>query len=369
MRVTAYRWKGLLSLVAIAMLLFAACGGTPSATTAPSAAGTAAASSSASGDIVFPKPEVTDVKLGASALSGAGSGPAIIARVLDLYGKYGIKWTHNQFNSASQAMTALLAGQIDISDNSEGPVLATIGTQAPTQFVFVPRANDSDILYSQANIKTAADLRGKTIAISSFGSNSHAGVLYALKALKLTDKDVTITLVGSDTQRLAALKSGAVAASIQDNTTEKELNAQGFNSLVRLADIKPAFGQPGAGTVITVDYIKKYPNTVLAVVAAKMEANWMMQTKTPAELAPILAKELPDVPLEELKRQIALVQEEPWTPKDGLCRPEDVQFGKEIAVIANPTIANVDPNAICNNDFLNKLKTMGFQKKLGIPGY
>jgi hypothetical protein len=75
------------------------------------------------------------------------------------------------------------------------------------------------------------------------------------------------------------------------------------------------------------------------------------------------------VPTEELKRQIALVQQEPWTPKDGMCRLEDVQFGKEIAVITNPSLANVDPLLICNNDFLNQLKALGFQKKLGIPGY
>jgi NitT/TauT family transport system substrate-binding protein len=364
----AYRSSALLRLLAILGLVAAACGGTPGAGTASPTTSTSAAPAAA-GDIVLPKPERTDVRIGASALSGAGSGPAIIARQLDLYKKYGLSATHNQFNSATQAMQALLAEQIDISDNSEGPVLATVGTSSPTQFVFVPRANNSDILYTQSSIKTASDLRGKTIAISSFGSNSHAGVIYALKALKLTEKDVTITTVGSDTQRLAALRSGAVNASIQDNTVEKDLNAAGYNSLVRMQDIKPPFGQPGAGTVISVAYLKKNPNVVLAVVAAKLEANWMMQTRTPDELAPILAKELKDVPTEELKRQIALVQQEPWTPKDGMCRLEDVQFGKEIAVITNPSLANVDPLLICNNDFLNQLKALGFQKKLGIPGY
>jgi ABC-type nitrate/sulfonate/bicarbonate transport system substrate-binding protein len=361
------RPRSLVAFLALIAVMIAACGGgtvAPTATPAGTAAGSAAP-----GTVVLPKPEKVDVKLGHSALSGVGSGTAILARQLGLYDKYGLKVETVQFSSPAQAMTALLAGQIDMSDQSAAPILATVGTSTPVQIVFVPRANNFDILYSQANIKTAADLRGKTIAISSFGSNSYGGAIYALKALGLTEKDVTLTTVGSDTQRLAALKAGAVAASVQDNTQEKDLNAAGFNSLVRMQDIKPPVGQPGTSIVVPIDFQKKYPNTVMAIVAAQLEAATAARTRPVEELATLYAKELTNIAPEEMRRQIALNQQEPWTPKDGQCRPEDIAFAKTIAVAANPGLANVNELAACNNEFLNKLKDLGLQKKLAIPGY
>jgi NitT/TauT family transport system substrate-binding protein len=355
------------ALLLVAGLAVASCGGTASPTPAATAAASVSPAASA-GAVVLPKPEKTSLKLGASGASGAASGVAILARQLNLYTKYGVSVEHVQL-TGTQAMQALLAGQIDMVDTSAGPVLATVGTGSHAQFVFVPRANMTDTIYSQTNIKTAADLRGKTLAISSFGSNSYAGAIYGLKQLGLTDKDVTLTTVGNDTQRLAALRSGAVAASVQDSTLEKDLNAQGFNSLVRLAEIKPPLGQPGPGIVVPVEFQKQYPNTVLAVVAAQLEAMHTFRTMSPDAAAPILMKELTSIQAQELSRQIAVFQQEPWTPKDGMCRPEDIQFAKEIAVSANPTLASVDPLQACNNSFLLKLKDLGFQKKLAIPGY
>ena len=360
-----YRARLLIGLLAVIGLIATACGGTAAPSSSPVAS--VAASGSPSGNIVLPKPEKTDIVLGFSAISSPSTGDLV--RASNPFKKYGLNVTFQVFNGAAAAMQALLAGQVDVSDNSEGPVLATVPTSSPTQYVMITRANDSDILYSQASIKTAADLKGKTIAVSSFGSNSYAGAIYALKALGLTDKDVTITAVGNDTQRLAALKSGAVSASIQDNTREKELNGLGYNSLVRLADIKPAFGQPGASLVAPVDFIKKYPNTTLAIVAGYMEANWMMQTAKPADLVPYMKQTYDKMTDAELIDAITLAQQEPWTPKDGQCRAEDVQFGWQIAQVANPALKDIDPLKICNNDFVNKLKDLGLQKKLGIPGY
>ncbi len=53
-------------------------------------------------------------------------------------------------------------------------------------------------MYTQSAVKTAADLKGKSVAISSFGSQSHAGALLAVKSLGLATSDVTITQVGND---------------------------------------------------------------------------------------------------------------------------------------------------------------------------
>jgi NitT/TauT family transport system substrate-binding protein len=356
--------RGIAGVLGIAIIATVACGGESAAPTETSPL-TAAPSAAAQG--ALPAPEKTTVKIGRSNDPGATNMTGVIAQTKDFYGKHGLKVEILRFSGAAPAMQALLAGQVDIGDNSAAPVFATVGTPSQVQIVYVTRANMSDILYSHKDIKTADQLRGKTIAISSFGSNSYAGALQALKALGLTERDVTLTTVGNDTQRLAALRGGSVAASIQDRVIEKDLNAQGFNSLVRLREIKDLPGQPGTSLVVPVDFQKKYPNTTLALVAAQMEAQQWFRDH-PEEAAAILATAI-NVDIAEAKRQVTLELEEPWTPKDGRCEPAVMQFAKTVAVAANPALANVDPSQGCTNEFVDRLKTLGFQKKIGIPGY
>jgi NitT/TauT family transport system substrate-binding protein len=358
--------RGIAVLLGVSLIVVSCGGSTAQSTPTPSSATTAAASSTA---VVLPKPEKTTITIGVSSVPVADNGPQIFARQLDLYGKYGLTVKFSAFNGAGPTMQALLAGQIDLADVSAAPVFATIGTDSETQIIVVARSNDNDILFTQKDIKTGADLKGKSVAISSFGSSSYAGTLSALKALNLTDKDVTLTTVGSSTARIAALKGGSVAGSVEHNTFEKSLNAAGFNSLVRLGDVKGLPGQPSIALVAPVDFQKKNPNTVLAVVAAWLEATQTFRTMSPDAAVPIMAKELTDVSPADLRDQIALVQQEPWTPKDGMCVPADIQFAKEIALTVNPSLANVDPLKACNNDYLVKLKGLGLQHQLGIPGY
>ena len=355
------------SVLLIALLMLAsACGG--AGVGAPSPSASSAPTASAAGNVVLPKPELTSIKMGlASVASAANIG--VYVKQLGLSGKYGVNIEFVQFNGTGPALQALIAGQVDMNYNTASAIFPTIGTSSHSQVVWVPRSNVKDILFSQAAIKTAADLKGKTVAISSIGGASYASAILALKELGLTDKDVTLVAVGNDQQRLAALRGGSVAASVQDNTQEKPLNDQGFVSLVRLKDLKTPVGQPGSSIIVPVDFQKKNPNTVLAVVATYMDGFQQFRALGAKGAAPYLIKEMTSLSLDEAERQIALELEEPWQPKDGMCRAEDITFAKQIALSANPALANIDPLLACNNEFLLKLKDLGFQKKLGVPGY
>lgn len=348
------------------MLISACGGGTPAASVTPAVTATAAGTS-ASGDIVFPKPEKSSVKIAVSGLATIGGLPEHFMVGTGINKKYGVDVEYIEFGSAANAAQALIAGQTDLQVGSGGPVVASLATGSPQQLVFVTRHNLTDNLYTQKNITSAADLKGKSIAISSFGSQSHAGALLSLRALGLTDKDVTLTTVGNDVARIAALKAGSVAGSMQDYAIQADLTAQGFNVLVRLSDVKVPGGVPVLSIIVPVDFGKKYPNTTLALVAAQMEAQQWFRDH-PDEAADILAKAI-NVDVTEAKRQIGLELEEPWTPKDGHCEPAVMQFAKTVAVAANPSLASVDPLQGCTNEFVDKLKSMGFQKKIGIPGY
>src|SRR5262249_54015774 len=118
--------------------------------------------------------------------------------------------------------------------------------------------------------KTAADIKGQQIAVSTFGGTSHGSVLIMLDQLGLKSSDVTITQVGAQDARIAAVKAGSVACAPIDLSQDAAMTAAG---LTKLTDNKSSGKQWGrSGLAATADFIKNNPNTVLAAVASVLDA-------------------------------------------------------------------------------------------------
>src|SRR5246127_974617 len=66
--------------------------------------------------------------------------------------------------------------------------------------------------FSAPGVKTAADLKGGVVGVSTFGSESDSTVTLALRNLGLTRDDVIVQEYGGGTKRLAAVKSGEIKA-------------------------------------------------------------------------------------------------------------------------------------------------------------
>src|ERR1700740_1080151 len=90
-----------------------------------------------------------------------------------------------------------------IEANKQGADLRLIASSANT-FPFS--------LYAAPGIATAQDLKGATVGISTFGSESETAVELSLRKWGLSRKDVTIVQVGGTPQRMAALLSGQIKA-------------------------------------------------------------------------------------------------------------------------------------------------------------
>ena len=118
----------------------------PSATAAASAAVSAAPS--AAGPVILPVVEKKTLKWGQSGTITSGALPLAYALGAGMPAKYGIDIEFFEFNGGSQAAQALLAGQVDVSDNSGGPVVASLTTDTPLMILYVTRSNLTDNMYS-----------------------------------------------------------------------------------------------------------------------------------------------------------------------------------------------------------------------------
>jgi ABC-type nitrate/sulfonate/bicarbonate transport system substrate-binding protein len=363
----------MLALIGTFALILAACssnGASPSAgeqSEAPQSEG--AEPSEELTEAGLPVPEISQLSIAKSGSPTANTMHTIWAECNDLPAKYGFEIEWPAFDGGSAAAQALLAEQVEVADNSGGPAIASLATDSPMLIAYVTRDNLTDNMYAQPGIESADDLRGGSVAISSFGSQSHAGALLALSVLGLTPDDVTITQVGNDAARLAALQAGSVTASMNDATQEDELSGLGLNILVRLAEEVEAGegGVPRTSLTFLRPFVEENPNTVLSLVAMYTEANWAWMQD--AERSAECLAEAAEIPLEEAQAEVDAVLTEPWRPFDGTCDPVVMEFARQTLLPENPDMADVNPADACTNEFVERLAEMGFQAELGIEGY
>ena len=351
------------AVAVVASLALAAC--TTGASQAPSVAASVAPSGPASvapsvEPGTLPAPEKTSLKLGVS-VTEMSQFAGILAVEAGIFEKYGITVEYSVFEGDARVAAALQAGQIDIGFSGTSSAISSQLTDTPYDVVAVNAIILTDDLICQAGIDTAEEVKGKSIAISTFGGTSNAAALLALKALELSPTDAAITQVGGQSARLAALEGGSIDCAIIDSNIEDEMKAKGFGIAVNLKDAQIPFGRSGMSVLQEV--IAANPNTVLVAVASVLEAQNMIFADT-AAVVPMYAK-FTTLPEADAKKQVEDFTE---IGNRSLMWTEEalVNAQKAIAVV-NPDIIEIKVTDVGNPTFLQTLVDNGFYEKIGSP--
>lgn len=117
--------------------------------------------------------------------------------------------------SGSRSAQAMVAGDIQIGQTGSGASIQARANGADTVIVLSVMPTVPFQVITRSDIKKPDDLRGKKIGISTFGSTGHFATRYFLDKLGLKPgRDVAVLQVGGQSARLAALKQGALDATL-----------------------------------------------------------------------------------------------------------------------------------------------------------
>jgi ABC-type nitrate/sulfonate/bicarbonate transport system substrate-binding protein len=349
----------LLALLMVGSLALGGCGAaaTPVPTQGPTAAPTAAITPTTDGTL--PKPELSSIRMGGQ-IGEIGQFASLLAQRLGLYEKYGLKVEFTVFNDDGAVASAMLSGQVDMSTAGAALIINSRLTDTPSKDLAIQKTKVIDGMFCGSAIKTAADLKGKAVAVSSLGSTAHASALLAIEALKLSDKDVIFQPVGGQSVRLAALKAGSVACAPISMDQAADMQQLGFNVLVDLS--KSGLEYPSSGISARDTFLQQNPNTVLVVLAAVLEALNFMLTK-PEETAQQWAAY---AQIEQAKALTA-VKTLPSSANPTLrWTHQGFVFTQKVMSIVSPGIMTVDVSQAYDDSFLKKLEAIGFYKKVGV---
>ncbi len=147
----------------------------------------------------------------------ADAGIYLMITTHDFAKKQGLDLKISEFRNDQIALKALIAGEIDsyeggpqgvFSADSKGADIRIIGCH----WVVVPHG-----IYARGDIKTVADLKGKTIAVSAPNTMPDILAHFALEKYGVDPKTVKFAAVGGDRDRDQALVGGVVQAAVVSN--------------------------------------------------------------------------------------------------------------------------------------------------------
>jgi NitT/TauT family transport system substrate-binding protein len=201
----------------------------------------------------------------------------------------GLKVEIVNMNGGSRGAEALKAGALDIMHvglssvvklNRAGSDLRLIGSLSNViRFTF----------FSAPGVKTAADLKGGVIGVSTFGSESDTTATLALQRLGLARSDVVLKEYGGGPRRLAAVKSGEIKATPLNEPFTSLAREQGVNAMVDL--VPEQIPWLFSGLTVRRDEIATRRDALTRFFKACVEGNYLALSDA-ARAKAVLAKEL-----------------------------------------------------------------------------
>ena len=217
-----------LALAGVMALSLAACGSTPGSTPASTPA---SGSTSASTPASEPAEEFETVDLRVAYMPNMGSN-SLLATALNMgyFEQMGLNVTLTEYQGGPQEIAAMASGDIDISQIGHGAHALCIEGQAKIFHLDCTSLADAVVANTDKGINSIADLKGKTIAVSS-GTSAEIILNLALASAGLTQDDVTLVEMDANGMVSAMVSGGVDACATWSPSTMTIANALGDKAL------------------------------------------------------------------------------------------------------------------------------------------
>lgn len=265
--------------------------------------------------------------------------------------------------SRSNDLNALIAGDIQFDLTAPDKIIHGALGGFPAKMVMGVTRGLNLALVVHSSIKSAADLRGKPVAITGFSGLPYTGLLLSLRELGMTKDQVVPLNIGGKTARFEALLANRVPAAILDPPYTTMAAKEGYRLLVDLAPLDVAYLR----NVVAVSEksLREDSRMVARFVEAFAEGMRFYRNKANKdENMRILAKYL-RLPLD---KQRAVVEEGYETYRDVMLRkpyadPNAMKLLQEIVAESNPKAKGVNLASLVDNSFVERLDKDGVLDK------
>jgi NitT/TauT family transport system substrate-binding protein len=305
------------------------------------------------------RPEKNNLTISYSQPSGAFT-PLWVAQEAGLFKKHGLDADLKLLNSQVAAQ-ALLAGEVDVV--SMGPDFVSARLQGvPVKYIGGTLQQFIFQLWGAKGIKSLAELKGKTVAVTTPRTSTEIAAREALKKTgTISDKDVSFLYVQTVPAILTAVLTGKTSAGTLSAPNTLKARDAGLNLLLDIAELNIPGLHLAYGT--NERFLKSNPNSVYAFLKAVAEAT-VLSKQNPSLAKKMIAKygKVDDPKMiDGTYDQFA-----PYWDTGLAMRSESVQA--QLTYLDEkefPQAKDARPTDFFDNSFAENLKRSGFLQALG----
>jgi len=210
--------------------------------------------------------------------------PAWAAKDLGLFSKYGLNIELVMIPGSARGAQALLGGSTHFGQIDGTALIAAINQGADLVLISASLNKFPFSLVAQKNITKPADLIGKKVGIVAFGGAHEVSMVLALKEWNIPRQSVTLLASGTASNRLVALSSGGLDATLLAPPEAGEASRMGLPTLAHMNDLKAA-AFPMNVIATRRSFLEKNRDVVKRFLQAYSEATYQFMTNKEKALA------------------------------------------------------------------------------------
>jgi ABC-type nitrate/sulfonate/bicarbonate transport system substrate-binding protein len=316
--------------------------------------------------LLFSATVVAQEKYIASYAGFAGfQAPLWAAKDFGFMAKYGVSADLVMIPGSARGAQALLGGSTHFGQIDGTALISAINQGADLVFVASSLNKFPFSLVTQKNIRQPKDLVGKKIGIVGFGGAHEVSLILALKEWNIPRQSVTLLASGPAANRLIALSSGALDATLLAPPETGETARMGLPTLAHMTELKAAFF-PMNAIATRRSFLEKNRDVIKRFLQAYAEGIHQFMThkdKGVALLSQRMKQKNPAVVEETYQYFAATFSSPPRMSRDGMRAAIDMLQQR-----SPETKFDTNVNRYLDERLLDELEKEGFFKRMGGKG-
>jgi len=284
-----------------------------------------------------------------------------IAQEAGLFNKYNLDHQLVFIASSGLVTAAILGGEAEMTlTGGVGNVRAY--AQGATDLVFIGGVKNlmTQSIVAGGNIKKPEDVKGKQIAVSRIGSNTHYFTIQALRRAGMEPgRDFSFIQTGGDPESLAALLSKRIQVATLTAPSDAKALAEGYHYVVYGPDLKIPYA--ATAFVTKRSAVAKRPQVMARYMRAMAEAAKILHTDREF-VYKVLGKQLrlTDRSILDAAYNAEIKALEPRL----VLKTEALQAILEEVTPTDPRAKNIKPQDMVDNSFIQEMEKSGFFDQL-----
>jgi NitT/TauT family transport system substrate-binding protein len=282
-----------------------------------------------------------------------------VAQDQGIFRRYGLDLTFVHVRSGPVGMAAIASGETQLhSGSATGAVLGAAAEGIDLVFVAGIINKLIGNIMASPKIKAPADLKGKTIAVTSASGGSWMFTTLALEYWGLDAKrdGISYRILGDESVRSQALLNDGVAATHLGYTFSAPLISRGFTNLADLAKLPIPF--QSTGVLTTKRFMNSSPEVVEAVIRGLVDA--LAFIAQPENKPAVLKSLMKGLRLQKIEQAVEGYETLPHIFERRIYpRADGVRNVIRLLGMSNEKIAKLKAEELVDDRFVRKLEKEG----------